>query len=163
MTLQLKLRMGKFSLLYADIADMEYNDFMREARSSFLHWQSFRRSLEIGLQMTTSTVQLLKKWLLLYEVITSIVIGYCNMSRFTSLSGNGSEARKTVEAKELVFLKVLVKGFSGYISLFIIEFLHILCRHLCSNFQLFAYTTICHVVVQKCQCTTTQLISCEKL
>ena len=38
MTLQLKLRMEKFSLLYADIADMEYNDFMREARSSFLHW-----------------------------------------------------------------------------------------------------------------------------
>ena len=146
MTLQLKLRMEKFSLLYADIADMEYNDFMREARSSFLHWQSFRRSLEIRLQMTTSTVQLLKKWLLLYEVITSIVIGYCNMSRFTSLSGNGREARKNVEAKELVFLKLLVKGFSGYISLFITEVLHILSRHLCSNFQLFAYTTICHVV-----------------
>ena len=85
--------------------------------------------------MTTSTVQLLKKWLLLYEVITSIVIGYCNMSRFTSLSGNGSEARKTVEAKELVFLKVLVKGFSGYISLFIIEFLHILSRHLSVTFS----------------------------
>ena len=115
-------------------SDMEYNDIMREARSSFLHWQSFRRSLEIGLQMTNSTVQLLKKWLLFYEVITSIVIGYCNMSRFTSLSGNGREARKNVEAKELVFLKLLLKGFSGYISLFITEVLHILSRHLCSNF-----------------------------
>ena len=57
------------------------------------------------------------------------------MSRFTSLSGNGSEARKTVEAKELVFLKVLVTGFSGYISLFIIEFLHILSRHLSVTFS----------------------------
>ena len=116
-------------------SDMEYNDIMRDARSSFLHWQSFRRSLEIRMQMTNSTVQLLKKCILLYEVITSIAIGYCNMSRFTSLSGNGREARKTVvEAKELVFLKLLAKGFSGYISLFIIEVLHILSRHLCSNF-----------------------------
>ena len=52
---------------------------------------------------------------ILCDVITSTVIGYCDESRFTSLSGDGSEARKTVEAKELVFLKLLAKGFSGYV------------------------------------------------
>ena len=52
---------------------------------------------------------------ILCDVLTSTVIGYCDESRFTSLSGDGSEARKTVEAKELVFLKLLAKGFSGYV------------------------------------------------
>ena len=33
----------------------------------------------------------------LYEVITSTAIDYCNMSRFTSLFGNGCEARKTAK------------------------------------------------------------------
>ena len=50
---------------------------------------------------------------ILCQVITSAVIG-CDESRFTSLSEDGSEARKTVQAKELVLLKVLAKGFSGY-------------------------------------------------
>ena len=48
---------------------------------------------------------------ILCEVITFTVIGYCNESRFTLLAGGGSEARKTVEAKELVILKLLSKGF----------------------------------------------------
>ena len=48
-------------------------------------------------------------------VITSTVIGYCNESRFTSLSGNSSEARKSGEVKDLVFVKLLAKWFSGYV------------------------------------------------
>ena len=54
---------------------------------------------------------------ILCEVITSTVIGYSNERRFTLLSGDGSEARKTVEAKKLVFLKLFAKGFSGYMPL----------------------------------------------
>ena len=48
-------------------------------------------------------------------LITSTVIGCCNESRFTSLFGDGSEARKSVEVKDLVFVKLLAKWFSGYV------------------------------------------------
>ena len=51
----------------------------------------------------------------LCEVITSTMIDYCDESKFTLLSGDGSEARKSVEARELVFLKLLAKEFSGYV------------------------------------------------
>ena len=37
------------------------------------------------------------------------MLGY-NVYDHTSLSGNASEARKTAEAKELVFRKLLAKG-----------------------------------------------------
>lgn len=51
----------------------------------------------------------------LCEVITSTMTDYCDESKFTLLSGDGSEARKSVEARELVFLKLLAKAFSGYV------------------------------------------------
>ena len=58
---------------------------------------------------------------ILCEFITSSVIGYCNESRFASLSDDGSEATKTAEVKELVFLKLLAKRFSGYIPFMILS------------------------------------------
>lgn len=52
---------------------------------------------------------------ILCEVMTSDIKTICQEGKFASLTGDGSEARKTSEAKELVFLKLLAKGWNGYV------------------------------------------------
>ena len=52
---------------------------------------------------------------ILFEVILSRVWDYCSKSNFFSLSGDASEARETGKSKELVFLKILVNGYQGFV------------------------------------------------
>ena len=53
----------------------------------------------------------------LAEIISEIVrdkgSNFINQSRFSKISGDASEARKTSKEKELVFLKILADGFKG--------------------------------------------------
>ena len=51
----------------------------------------------------------------LLEVVQNFMKKFIGNSKFISLSGDASEARKTSSEKELVFCKILVKGFNGYI------------------------------------------------
>ena len=51
----------------------------------------------------------------LLEVVQNFMKKFIGNSKFISLTGDGSEARKTSSEKKLVFCKVLVKGFKGYI------------------------------------------------
>ena len=51
----------------------------------------------------------------LLEVVQNFMKKSIGNSKFISLSGDASEARKTSSEKELVFCKILIKGFKGYI------------------------------------------------
>ena len=51
----------------------------------------------------------------LLEVVQNFMKKFIGNSKFIPLSGDASEARKTSSEKELVFCKILVKGFKGYI------------------------------------------------
>lgn len=52
----------------------------------------------------------------LCNVISSEIKNCCNQSKFLLLFNDASEARVTSEANKLVFLKVLVKHWKGYMS-----------------------------------------------
>ena len=49
------------------------------------------------------------------EVIVDMMKGFFKNANFVSLTGDASEARKTSEEKELVYGKLLVEGFKGYV------------------------------------------------
>ena len=52
---------------------------------------------------------------ILCEIISQEITKYCTTGCFMSVSGDASEARKTAEAKELVFVKLLAKGDNGFL------------------------------------------------
>ena len=52
---------------------------------------------------------------ILCEFIISRIRDYCSESNCFSLIGDASEARKTGKSKELVFVKMLVNGYQGFV------------------------------------------------
>ena len=52
---------------------------------------------------------------ILAEVVTDISKQLIQKSHFISLASDASEARKTSEEKELIFSKVLIRGYKGFV------------------------------------------------